>query len=1202
VSSLGISILLRLNSHCRCHLERKTLHKAFAAWKEEWWSACCEWKLTIRADCHYRYFLYNAVLRHWRSYVFRRREKKTRIYCAEEHAAQLRTRWAWRRWRTHVELRQMKHQMHSDAFRFCERNVLRLTWGLWRRRWIQKRDGEKMAAQALQHWARRLQFHALLQWKEMFVCVWKDKMADKIALKHDRRRRLRKTLKIWRIYIQRRREKMLQKRLALEHCRNRVLLCSVSIWQLAWARNQELRRKRLGERFAARRFFAHWKLYVASRVEKAEHYKMAERHHRHRLLSCTVRALRKNAANASTKQIRKNLAHQQRRIMVLRSSWNRWKRRSEEEEEEADQLLTMAARARYSAVLFRRYFGKWQDRCNGERRQKFFLYNPKIKLQRTKADRHFGAVVLPVAFHAWKKYVENQRLCDGKKKMAADFHRETWTRRFFERWRQKGEERRQDKMAEETADSHSDWRLLSRFWDLWRRRTQDFQEEHEGICVAVEHHRRCVLRLSFCLWKENVEEVQERRMKDAKATMLRRAKLLSESWTKWRQYLTRRTEKWNKMAVAESHYQRCLLGWVFSAWMSYQSDVRRVLAQVDKMEADRCQESLREALRIWKESVMASKEEARKAALADWRYEETVLRKVTLSWRNCASLRAYARQQKADVVADAREHLNRARLMVVFLRWKECTTTSVQERGIVFENAQRRNTRLLQKCLDAWKQCRIQSLRKMLLQQQAERFLSQRILATSLSAWKKQMACRRRERCQTAQALWHWSRTLQAKAFDAWVGFVVERLRKRRRVEMAAESYRNDLLHEGVSRLLRYAADVKSVRERLQSQRHFEVASRRRSAATRCFTIWKQKVLFRKRGKPESAKKRVTFGATEAMGMAIPHELCPPPPQLHAARDAILTQLRSAQDARPKPRRPQFLDVRPASAPDHAQLAQYAQSDAVSGSWFNSFPPFFVFESSRLRSGSGVVSPNPELLPPSSFAQRRTETPKKAPSSPLPRLVIPPVFKMAAATSEYDKETGAKLQSADDSARRGHIPPLRKTPCNGVVVKDVKDPPICDGSHLVEKSLQCAASSILWKRPVNSLCLPLCLEDPVNCGGVHFVFSEADTEERGKRFCAEVDGQLEAELRSIAQKMQRYYDAQQELKSCRRQERLLRQWREMAALASVAKQDGNTQKVEETLAELRVRIESLKSVLDKERRLMAAYITRVREIRNALDA
>ncbi|XP_053135514.1 protein SFI1 homolog isoform X3 [Hemicordylus capensis] len=1157
-----------LFSTARCYYDRRILRKAFGEWKEEWWLACREWKLTIRADCHYRYFLYNLIFQAWGCYMLQQREKKKKHCVAEAHVAKRRTLWSWQHWQSYVLLRRMKHRMHLEAFRFREQSILRLSWRLWRKRWCANQASYEMDARALQHWAQNLECWAWLQWKGLYTCIQHEKEKAVMAMKHCHHKETRRAIKSWCAYVQLRREKKRQDELALQHRQSCALLQHFSLWQLTWERKRQLhihqeRIVQLAARVTLRRVFTRWKRYVALCAEATKHHEVAEHHYRLRLLCRGLCALRKNVVDASLKRMRRNLAYRQHQVTLLHRIWNGWKSRLEQKEEDRDQSLTLAAHSHYSLVLLHKSLQTWLHRANWERGR---------KLQCAKADQHYKEVLLPIAFQAWKQFKDHQHWWKETKRVALGFHRDVWTRRWFERWQRRTQQQQETCMAEKMAALHSEQRLRARFWCFWHRRTVARREEQEGASLAKEHHSRKLLQATFCLWKEGVQEIKEERTKEAEALRFHSAQLLRQSWSQWQQYLRHRSEKWKKLVKADLHYQRALLGRVLSAWKTYQSDVQHLLFQVAQKEREHHRTQLRQVLCAWKANATQFKHEAKAAALADQHCRRAALSKVLLQWRDVAMLCAYRRQQGAAAVEDAKKRLHPAKLQAVFLRWKESSIRSSRQRGLLALATRHHERQLLNKCVARWKQHHLQCIRKMLLQRRGEPLLAQRLVSTAFSLWKIQLAHRQWEQQETVRALWHWSLTLQGKALDAWAGFVLERRRKKGRIERAVEAYRAGLLQEGVTRILRFMAGMKQFRGQLQAQQQLKVAHHRYQSVYRCAMLWKQKALCRQPGQlPPGAplKKRVTFqllppGASAKGALGGVASLCGMPrpapgddlPLFQAAGDSLWTELQTARQRRLPPRRPDFLrqSLERMEPPGPFSTGM----GSLAGPWLQTAPAATTLSSverepssrpslplptsaplpCKLPQPHSVACPKPVLLlPPSSFRPRQRNGLERATDQPLSlpsghHSTDPP----AAASAKKRK---AELLLPEDFTRREGSPPL--------------------------------GGRAGWQ-------------------GKHMRSSPKE---------AEVHSQLEAELQHIGQKMQLYHSNQQELKSLQRQERILLKWLEMS---SGAEEQADVQQVREELEQLKVQSGSLTKRLGEERRQMQAYITRVQEIRAALSA
>ncbi|XP_058014092.1 protein SFI1 homolog [Ahaetulla prasina] len=1133
-----------LPSKARAYFVQKTLQKTFGEWKEEWWVLCREWKLTVRADCHHRYFLYHKVFQAWRSYLLQQQAKKLAYHIAAAHATKQKTFRSWQRWLSYVQLRRMKQRMDWEALHFRQQSTLRLSWGLWQKQWCRSQVYRGMESQALRQWAHSVQLRAWLQWKALDTQLQRETAAANWAARCLQHWTMRQGLKSWLQYVNQRREKQRRSRLALQHHHAQLLRWHFSAWRLAWKhkkQSEHLAQQAAGT--ALRRAFAQWKLYVALCAEEAERYWLAQSHHKRRLLSCGFRALRRNIREASLKQVRRNLACQQHQVTLTSRFWACWRSRLEQKEDEQHRLLTLAAVSHHSRRLLQKSLRIWRQRTCGER---------WWKLQRAKAEQHRQAVLLTAAFQAWKLFKDHQLWWREMNRVAASYHRETWTRRVFAQWLLRQREQQEGQAAEKMATLCAEERVLSQFWGRWHRATLACLEEREGACLAKGHHRHRLLRATLHLWRENVWEMKRGRAKVAVASYFHSEKILRCSWRKWRQYQMQKSEKWKKMARAEGHYQQALLGRVMTAWKAYQKSIQGVLHQVAQKERDHRRELLRQVLRSWKETTADLRQEAKAARLARHHHRRVLLSKVLFQWREAAALQADSREKVAVAVKEAQRHLQTGRLRGLFLRWREASASSSQQRGQLTMAAEHHRRQLLSRCLERWKQDHLSRLRVMLLQRQGEQLLARRLSAAAFTSWKVQLADRRQEQQQTVCALWHWSRALQQKVLSAWGGFVQEQLRKKGRMARAAESYQVELLREGICRILRYVAAMKRHRECLQAQHQLQAACQRHHLVYRCAMMWKQKALSLKPSLALSGaatKKHVTF-EVPSLGRAPPGvprgqaNLPGVPRDYQAAGDSILTDLYAARQVRLQPRRPDFLIPFPEKRglphagkwlESSAGFVQPTAAGPLLPASSSIDPPASPFSGSGYSSGSfpksgplpprspwlhGPTGAAPELQPPSSFTLGTTrasvEKPSLSPPAAAPGKERPAVV------------SRGPLLVPEDFMRRRRSPPL----CRKAETKPGK------------------------------------------------------TETQ----------QLEDELQLIGQKMQYYYSQQQELKFYQRQERLLSKWLELRGVGEPT----DAQEIREKLGQLKVQIASLVSTLEGERQPMQKYMSRVQDIRAAL--
>ncbi|XP_044541427.1 protein SFI1 homolog [Gracilinanus agilis] len=925
-------------SRARLHYERRLLQRTFEDWKEEWWVFQREWKLRVRADCHYRYFLYNLMFQTWQAYVHQRRAKKNKYRRAEDHAAKQKLQLAWKHWLIYVDVRRTKQGMRALALEFQEQSLLRVPWRVWRRQVQKVRVGHVMDSLALQHWAISLKFWAWSRWQEQFLCVQITRKKETKAVRHCEGRERRRALRAWRGYLQGRREKRRQDQLATQFHGTSVTRTCFSLWRAAWEQRQRLhahqaRIEALAARITLRRALGRWKRYMLISAEDAALRDMAEKHHRHRLVLRCFGALRQNVKNSRLQRLRKNLAHRQHQAMLLQRFWHRWCARADQREEEKQLPQLLQAHSHYRQTLLHKCLQQWAQNARGSRHE---------QMQYAKAEGHYRGRSLSVLFEAWRSFSCQRRERKAWQEEAVNFHRDLVKRRVFDTWWQKVYRQREARLSERMAVLHAERQVLRQCWSKWRRRAAEHSMERGNQATACAHRRHRQLQRAFRVWKENLEAVRaqqvpltfpdgakppmfdphregcsrggraragglgrgrhmktasgpfpsSRRAGEARAAAFNSHLLVRLAWSKWRQYVALQNVKWEKVIRADCHYHEALLRRTLTGWMTYQGRVQAVLRHVAEREEWHRRELLRWAFRLWRENSAAQVEEARKALQAEGHYRRTVLWKVAVHWRDAASLRRSSRQRDDVALMEARKRLARGRLRALFRRWRERGRRSSQQRAQELRAARHHRRRLLGACMARWKQHHSEHVQKMLLQRRGAQLMAQRLSRSCFSVWKCQLGERQRERQATVRALWFWSFTLQGKVWDAWLGFVLERRRKRGRLERAALAYHDGLVHEGVTRLLRFTTGMKSFRGQLQAQRQAQVAHSVHRVVRRCAALWKHKALAR----AARARRRVTFEVPSA-GM--------PPPAGSAASGEASGEAAVGTEPSRAPRRPQ---------------------------------------------------------------------------------------------------------------------------------------------------------------------------------------------------------------------------------------------------------------------------------------------------------
>nr|XP_024095812.2 protein SFI1 homolog isoform X4 [Pongo abelii] len=1103
-------------SKARFYYEQQLLRKVFEEWKEEWWVFHHEWKLCVRADCHYRYYLYNLMFQTWKTYVRQQQEMRNKYIRAELHDAKQKMRQAWKSWLIYVVVRRTKLQMQTTALEFRQWSILRVWWSMWRQRLGQLRVSHALHASALKHRALSLQLQAWSQWQEQLLYVQKEKQKVVSAVKHHQHWQKRRFLKAWLEYLQVRRVKRQQNEMAERFHHVTVLQIHFCDWQQAWERRESLyahhaQVEKLARKMALRRAFTRWKHYMLLCAEEAAQFEMAEEHHRHSQLYFCFRALKDNVTHAHLQQIRRNLAHQQHGVTLLHRFWNLWWSQIEQKKEREQLPLLHAAWDHYRIALLCKCIKLWLQYTR-KRRYK--------QLLQARADGHFQQRALPAAFHTWNRLWRWRHQENVLNARATRFHRETLEKQVFSIWRQKMFQHRENRLAERMAILHAEGRLLHRSWFMWHQQAAARHQEQEWQTVAYAHHCHGRLKKAFCLWRESAQGLRTER----RAAEFHMAQLLRWAWSQWRECLALRGAERQKLMRAERHHQHSVPHRALQAWVTYQGRVRSILQEVAARESQHNRQLLRGALRRWKENTMARVDEAKKTFQASTHYRRTICSKVLVQWREAVSVQIYYRQQEDCAIWEARKVLDRGCLRTWFQRWRNCSQRSAQQRLQLERAVQHHHRQLLLEGLARWKMHHRECVRK-------------------------RLAARRQEQWATVRALWFWAFSLQAKVWATWLAFVLERRRKKARLQRALQAYQGQLLQEGATRLLRFAASMKASRQQLQAQQQVQAAHSLHRAVRRCATLWKQKVLGRG-GKPQplaaiAPSGKVTFEGpllnriAAGAGDATLETKRPQAPRPQgalgrlAAEEPHALELYTAHSARKQPRRPHFL-LEPAQSqrslgPQKPQEHGLGMAQPAAPSLTRPFlaeAPTALVPHSPLPSTPGLKQPptastGPELLlllPPSSFMSCGAAAPARLSAQPATPRDKPPVPSSLASVPDPHL-----LLPGDLSATRAGP---------GLSTAGILD--------------------------------------------------------------------LEAELEEIQQQLLHYQTTKQNLWSCRRQANSLRRWLELSREEPGSEDREVEQQVQKDLEQVEMQIQLLAEELQAQRQPIGTCVARIQALRQAL--
>ncbi|XP_021065927.1 protein SFI1 homolog isoform X2 [Mus pahari] len=1131
-------------SRARIFHEQKILQKVFGEWREEWWVSQREWKLCVRADCHYRYYLYNLIFQNWKTFVHQQREMRKRFRIAEHHDTKQKMRQAWKSWLIYMVARRTKLHMKTTALEFRRQSVLCIWWSKWRWRLGQAHAEHALHAAAVKHRALSLQLQAWLRWQEQLLIRQQERRKAATAVQHYQHWQKQRSLKAWLKYLQICRVKRWQNEMAVQFHRAAVLQIHFCDWQWAWEWRQSLSAHhalvvKLARRMVLRRAFAHWKHYMLLQAEEAAQHEAAADHHQHYLLYSCFRALKDNVTQARLQRTRKKLAQQLHDTTLLHKFWNLWQSRIEQREERVQPSSLHAAQSHYRMTVLCKCVRVWLQYVHKRRCQ---------QLLRAKADGYFQQRALPAAFYRWYRGWRGHQQRQILHTRAVCFHRRTLEKQVFALWRQKMSQHRENRLAERMAILQAEQQLLHRFWFMWRQQAAVCYLERQQQAMAIAHHHSGLLRRAFCIWRESTQGFRIERMGRTRAAHFHSARLLRWAWSMWRECLALRLEEQQKLKRAALHSQHTLLHRALQKWLVYQDRVRSVHQEVAARERQHNRQLLWWVLHRWRENTMARLDGAKKTSQARVHYSRTLCSKVLVQWREVTSMQIYYRQKEAATLREARKALDRGRLWNWFQHWRFCSQRAAQQRLQLGQAAQHHRWQLLMEAMVRWKAHHLGCVRKKFLQRQAAQLLAQRLSRACFCQWRKQLAVRKQEQWGTARALWFWAFSLQAKVWTAWLGFVLERRRKKARLERAMQAYQQQLLQEGATRLLRFTAGMKAFRQQLQAQQQVQAAHSLHCTVRHCAELWKKKVLGPGKTSqppaPTTFSRRVTFkdsffsGHAAEAGHATQEKkkLRAPPSQgvlgslAVAAGEPCLLDLNAARSSRKQPRRPSFLleHLESQRSPEWYTLGEQQLER-----------PLEEGQSMAPLRGSSLTRPFlPVVLP-------NVSDPKLPPTAS-------PGLELLPSSSIMPRGAGGTARVST----KADIPGPQPWGCPSLT-RDL-DPHLLPGY-----------STSTWTGPV---------------------------------YRSEATGhtELEAELEGIQQQLQHYQTTKQNLWSCQRQANSLRRWLELSQEEPRSEDLHLEEQVKTELEEVELQIQQLAKELEAQRRPVGTCIARVRALRQAL--
>ncbi|XP_025095899.1 protein SFI1 homolog [Pomacea canaliculata] len=152
-------------SAARRHYNLGLVRKSFAVWHLFWWEIRQEWRLMVRAECHYRYVMWQKVFSAWKDFIILQTVRKAKSDQADKHYESRLCHTTLQSWLKYWKERKRKCILKQKANAVFTHHTLRWVWQQWSNEKQRLEVHTEMGVAALQFWACRLQAQHWHIWK-----------------------------------------------------------------------------------------------------------------------------------------------------------------------------------------------------------------------------------------------------------------------------------------------------------------------------------------------------------------------------------------------------------------------------------------------------------------------------------------------------------------------------------------------------------------------------------------------------------------------------------------------------------------------------------------------------------------------------------------------------------------------------------------------------------------------------------------------------------------------------------------------------------------------------------------------------------------------------------------------------------------------------------------------------------------------------
>ena len=730
----------------------KLLQKYLSEWRSETYTKQTEWKLIVRADCHYRFYLKEKSWECWRKFLTENRNVCQKRQLADQTCSRILQRRYLSRLKQAVKIRKEVNANNVVAQSMYHRNLTSKMLNQWHFAMAERNIAHEQENIALHFWSLSLQRQCLEQWvmfkneqilKKKMVVVVSNFYAGKL---------IQQSFRTWVAYRQHRKCKEIQQRKAEKLLKSKIQHKFFYQWSDHAAISAKTKRlegeiQMIWYKAKCRRALVHWRQFCEVQNYNRELIKIAEEHARKKLLQTVLNKIRLYTEHQKQTLVNKNTADVLRRKNILSACFKKWIAEQDQVEEDKLKYRTLMARKHYQLKLLNVALQQWAA---------YKEYRLDRKECYSLADAHYKSTVTQHLFTNWHLYICYRKNLQVKKDTAAIHYSELLNHKYFYTWLTMYHVSQNQRQDERIAVLHRSQILLTKHFNMWKQRSVEHVDSKSRDEAAVQHYQDKILRRGLNAFVKNKHHVIDKAVFKKRAEDQFNRRQLERCTKAWSEYSRLQQVKKVKKRIADEHYNKKLASSHMKHWIIHHSIVCKAKKTIRDIESQYNKKLLSKVLARWSSQIKIQRLASDLNLRAELHHRETLSRRVLSGWLSHTEQRARDHVTKQELLADGKCMLERLRKKQALAKWKERAGAERRDREMCEAADLHYVRKLMVKVVEGFKQNEELQFKKMLLRRKHDNFSRDHMTRRMFTQWRAAYRERMIEKNQTERAMWFW--------------------------------------------------------------------------------------------------------------------------------------------------------------------------------------------------------------------------------------------------------------------------------------------------------------------------------------------------------------------------------------------------------------------------------------------------------------